>query len=336
MPTSSITGRALCALGALTALCALGCGADDEGSAADAEPDVAVDMQPLDMGADPIDMAPELPPAEEGRPPPHYYPDHPLLQPGPLLIAHRGGRWLGPECTLHTYEMALAVGADVLEADVRLTADGEVVIMHDRTVDRTTDGTGAVSDFTLAELKALDAGYAFGEDEGYPYRGMGLVVPTLGELLAAFPDTPITLEIKQDEPPMIDELLAVLDAHRARGRVAVAAYSDTTIGELRAAAPGMLTALAVGEVIGWISLPPGAEPDRWQPPGHFLQIPIAQEGFELVTAETVAHAQSHGVGVHPYTINDPDEMRWLLELGVAGIMTDDPVTLRALLDGESP
>lgn len=313
---------------ALAAFGLLACEAADS-SPADA---MAADAEGEDVGADvAVDAEPDAGPAQ---PPSSPYADHPLLQPGPLVIAHRGGRRVGPECTLPTYEAAWAAGADVLEADVQMTADGVVVIMHDTTVDRTTDGTGPLNALTLDELRALDAGYTYGEEEGYPFRGTGRIVPTLDELLTALPDAPVTLEIKQDDPPMIDALLAVLDAHDARGRVVVAAYDDGTTAALREAAPDLLTAMAFGEVVSWITLPPGSDPGNWQPPGHFLQIPVAQAGFELVTAENLAHARLHGVRMHPYTINDPDEMRLLVEMGVDGIITDDPVTLRALIDAQ--
>lgn len=308
----------------LSMACLMAC----DGSSVDAI-DAAIDA------ANPApDMGPDVAPApvDAAQPPPHPYADHPLLRPGPLAIAHRGGRALGPECTLFTYERAWAAGADVLEADVHLTADGAVIIMHDHEVDRTTDGEGVIAELTLEQIKALEAGYNHGREDGYPYRGQGLRVPTLDELLTALPDAPISLEIKQDDPPMIDALLAVLDAHDARGRVLVAAYAESTLDAFREAAPDVLTAMAANEVLEWILLPAGPDAGPWQPAGHFFQVPLEQAGFTLVTAETLAHAHRHGVRMHPYTIDDAAEMARLLDLGVDGLMTDDPETLRAVID----
>ena len=320
---------AIASLSTLALALALGaCGGDE---AADADAGMAADTGRATDAA-PMQQPDRFPPAEEGRPPPHPWADHPFLRPGPLVIAHRGGRRLGPECTMFTYRLAVEAGADALEADLHLTADGHVVVMHDHEVDRTTDGNGAIANLTLAEIKALDAAYAYDPEGGYPLRGTGVTVATLDELLEAFPEMPLSLEIKQDDPPMIEPLLAVLDAHDARGRVLVAAYADLTTADFRAAAPDVLTAMAVGEVIGWATLPPGPGVP-WQPPGHALQVPVAQAGFELVTATNVAHAGEHGVLVHPYTINDPEEMRQMLDFGVDGIITDDPAGLRAVIDG---
>jgi glycerophosphoryl diester phosphodiesterase len=116
-----------------------------------------------------------------------------------LNIAHRGGARLAPEHTLVAFENALRVGADVIEFDLHATVDGVIVILHDATVDRTTDGTGVVRNMTFAELRALDAGYRFTRDGGatFPWRGKGLTIPTLEEALERFADVPITVEFKQ-------------------------------------------------------------------------------------------------------------------------------------------
>jgi glycerophosphoryl diester phosphodiesterase len=117
-------------------------------------------------------------------------PGNPFLSDQLLNIAHRGGGRLRPEATLPAFENALSVGADVLEFDLHASSDGVVVVIHDETVDRTTDGTGAVQAMTFAELRMLDAGYEFTPDGGqtFPYRGMGIQIPTLVEVLAGFPD----------------------------------------------------------------------------------------------------------------------------------------------------
>lgn len=154
-----------------------------------------------------------------------------VKSPRPLNMAHQGGAGLAPSNTIVAFRNALKVGADGLELDVHATKDGEVVVTHDDTVDRTTDGTGAVKDFTLAELKKLDAGYRFTPDNGqtYPYRGQGITIPTLREVLAEFPDQRINIEIKQSEPPIESKVLEVIDEMGMRDMVLVVSFDDAVM-----------------------------------------------------------------------------------------------------------
>lgn len=298
---------------------AMGGAADAMGGTSDAMPDAIVDATAPDAA----------------RPPPLPYAEHPLLGLGPLVIAHRGGRRLAPENTLPAFEAALAAGADVLEMDVHATADGALVVMHDHTVDRTTDGMGEIAALRLDEIRALDAGYGFSPDRGetFPWRGRGVRVPTFDEVLAAFPAVPLTVEIKPTDPAVVPLVVAALDRAGARGRVAIGALDVGVMQAFRAAAPDVATGMALPEVVAWITLPPGPMARVWDPPGHVFQVPMAQAGFELVTAATVAHAHRHGVVMHVWTINDAETMGALLDLGVDGIMTDDPALLRAVVDG---
>jgi glycerophosphoryl diester phosphodiesterase len=136
----------------------------------------------------------------------------------PVNFAHRGGAKIVPENTLEGFREGLRVGAGVLELDVHATADGHVVVIHDETVDRTTDGSGAVREMTLAEVKRLDAGYWFTPDGGktYPYRGEGVRVPTLEEVYRQFPDVPINVEIKGERPGIEEEVWRIIEAKSAR------------------------------------------------------------------------------------------------------------------------
>lgn len=154
-----------------------------------------------------------------------------VKSPRPLNMAHQGGAGLALSNTIVAFRNALKVGADGLELDVHATKDGEVVVTHDDTVDRTTDGTGAVKDFTLAELKKLDAGYRFTPDNGqtYPYRGQGITIPTLREVLAEFPDQRINIEIKQSEPPIESKVLEVIDEMGMRDMVLVVSFDDAVM-----------------------------------------------------------------------------------------------------------
>lgn len=333
---------ALCAM--LLGGCGGGASVDDTADAmadasasdmAEATTDAMADASASDM-ADAPDATPDAAPdaAPPGQPPPLPSADHPLFTRAPLIIAHRGGRRIAPENTIEAFEAALAAGADVLELDLHATADGALVVMHDHTVDRTTNGIGEIASLTFAEIRALDAGYGYSPDSGatFPWRGMGVIVPTFAEVLAAFPDTPLTVEIKPPEVAMVPRVLEALDAHDARGRVAIGCLNDAVMRAFREAAPDVATGLSFGEVLAWITLPPGPMAPRWDPPGHVFQVPIAQAGFELVTPATIAHAHRHGMVMHVWTINDEATMHALLDLGVDGIMTDDPPLLRAVMD----
>lgn len=243
-----------------------------------------------------------------------------------LNIAHRGGGDLRPEETLPAFENALAVGAEVLEFDVHASSDGVIVAMHDGTVDRTTDGTGAVKAMTFDELRALDAGYRFTPDDGqtYPYRGKGIVVPTIEEILDAFPDSYYLIEIKQTDPPIVDGVLAALEERAALERVVLASADLDTIVAVRAAAPGVFTSLSTPEMLE-LNVSVGS-PD-YTPPAQFVHSP-----WDLTTAELVAFAHELGMKVHPWTVNEENRMVDLIGRGVDGIMTDDP----ALLESVSP
>lgn len=272
-------------------------------------------------------VRPDAPPRDAPLPP-CAPADHLLLCGGPLLIAHRGGGDLRPEETLVAYANAAALGADVLEIDVHTTSDGEVVCMHDDTVDRTTDGTGNVHDMTFAELRALDAGHDFTTDGGatFPYRGAGITVPTLAEVLAAHPDAYFSVEIKQVVPDIVDEVLAVVDASGLSDRIVLVSFADGVVQDIRARRPELHTGMGAGEMAVFLSLSARAEAS-YVPPTTLVQPPN-----ESVDAAIVARAARFGLRLHAWTVNDRAEMERLLDLGVHGIMTDDPALLREVLD----
>jgi glycerophosphoryl diester phosphodiesterase len=252
--------------------------------------------------------------------------------PRPRLFAHRGGARIAPENTIEAFAAGLAAGADRLEMDVHATRDGHVVVLHDATVDRTTDGSGLVREMTLAELHRLDAGARFAGDGGdFSFRGRGVRVPTLAAVLEAFPGVPLNIEIKQDEPAIERAVLGVLDRFAARGQVLLAAEEGRIMARIRAAAPGVLTSFSAGDVLEFVTAWHGGTLDAYRPPGVALQIPPSFGDVQLVTAESVAIAHGMELEVHVWTIDDPVEMERLLDLGVDGIMTDRPSVLKEVL-----
>ena len=181
-------------------------------------------------------------------------PNHPYFKSDSMLVmAHRGGRDLWPENTLYAFEHAVDLGVDVLEMDVHSTNDGVIVVMHDKTVDRTTDGTGAIHGFSWDELKALDAGYNWSDDEDqtFPYRSLGVAVPTLDEVFKSFPDVLMNVEIKQSEPSIVKDVCELIREYRMEEKVLVASFDSDTIKAFRQACPEVASTAGEDEVI-WL------------------------------------------------------------------------------------
>ncbi|MFN8544187.1 MAG: glycerophosphodiester phosphodiesterase [Candidatus Binatia bacterium] len=245
--------------------------------------------------------------------------------PRPRLFAHRGASGLFPENTLEAFRAGLEAGADRLELDVHATLDGQVVVFHDETLDRTTDGTGPVSARTLAEIERLDAGCRFVAPDGTrPFVGRGVGVPTLVQLLETCPGVPLNIEIKQGDPPIVQAVLAVLDRFAARERTLLAAEHGSIMDRIRSAAPDVLTSASSEEVADFVFRLRDGRLADWCPAAVALQVPPSFHEVPIVTAESVAAAHAHGLEIHVWTVNTPREVDDLLDLGVDAIMTDFP------------
>lgn len=250
-----------------------------------------------------------------------------------LVIAHRGGRGIGPDHTVETFQAGLDLGADVLELDVHTSSDGEVVVIHDDTIDRTTEGTGRVNDFTLAELQAFDAGYTWTSDGGatYPFRGQGQVIPTMDQVLEAFPDGWYVIEIKQADPPMVEPFLDLIDQYGIAERTIVASFSDEVIQQVRASGK-VRTSFGEGEATAFKLIDRSLLP-TYEPPAEVLQLPpFAFGDFAVIDEQLIEDANRFGLPVHAWTINERDEMDRLLGLGVVGLITDWPDRAREAID----
>lgn len=254
-----------------------------------------------------------------------------FLSGGVLNIAHRGGNRVAPEHTYPAFDSALDIGADVLEMDFRVTADGVLVLMHDQTVDRTTDGRGRVESFSFAEIRMLDAGYDYTRDRGqtYPYRGAGLQVLALEEVLDRYQGVPMNIEIKAENPAsVIPTFVALLDRYGMRPHVLVASFSDALIQTFRAAAPDVLTSFAPDEATQFFVLAPENEAS-YVPPALFLQVPPTFSGIPVLSAAFVAKAHRLGLFVHGWDVDDL--MVETIALGADGLIVDDPQALESLL-----
>jgi len=208
------------------------------------------------------------------------------------------------------------------------------MVIHDATLERTTNGKGRVRDHTLAELKQLDAGYHFSLDGGetHPFRGQGVTLSTLEEVLITCPELRFVIEIKQTEPPIEEEVITVVRRCEREKRVLLASEHDGVVAQVRRLAPELATSFAAGEVRDFIERVYGGRMQDYLPPASALQIPPEYRGIPLVTEETVTRAHALGIEVQVWTINDPPEMERLLNLEVDGIMSDWPDRLRETVE----
>lgn len=251
-----------------------------------------------------------------------------------LVIAHRGGSYLRPENTLEAFSNAVAIGADVLEMDVRSTADGTLVVIHDATADRTTDRSGPVDAMKLDQLQQLDAGFRWSPDGGktFPFRGAGVRVPTLAEVFSRFPSMRMNIEIKN--PPGIAiarPLCGLIRSHRLTERVLVASMSDEAIAAFRGACPEIATSLAASEARTFVYASYAWLSSACTPRGVALQIPDRLRDRSIATPGLVDAAHGRNLKIHAWTVNDEARMRELAAIGIDGIITDRPDVLARIL-----
>lgn len=234
----------------------------------------------------------------------------------PQVVAHRGASGEAPENTLAAFRRALEIGVDAVELDVHLTSDGEVVVIHDHMLDRTTDGRGLVRDQTLEGMRLLDAGRWFGE------RFAGERVPTLVEALELLLPVRVIVEVKNGPIYYPGIAARVVEAVRSAGHhsVTISSFDHPVLVELKAGAPEMDTAvLYVGRPVEPISLALGAEANALHPHWAFL------------TPELVGAAHTAGLRVEAWTVDDPLHIAHVVAMGPDGVMTNYPDRLRGVL-----
>ena len=256
----------------------------------------------------------------------------------PLVLAHRGGAALKPENTFAAFDHAIGLGVDVLEIDARISKDGVFFVFHDATVDRTTNGTGRIEEMSVAEIKALDAGYRFTKDSGttFPYRAKGLTIPTLEETLDRYKGRNINIEIKPIPGENATRLCSSLRGRIDPKRTVIASASGGFLYPFREACPEFTTSASFTEVIDFLARYKFGVDASYSPSMKFLQIPVGLRYLTVLDGGFAAAARSKGLGIHVWTINDEDEMRRLVRLGVDGIVTDRPDLLIKVIDDERP
>jgi glycerophosphoryl diester phosphodiesterase len=249
--------------------------------------------------------------------------------PPPRLFGHRGDSANYPENTLPAFQSAVDAGMAYLELDIWTSRDGCIVVHHDPDLSRLCGVAQEVCDLTLEQIRSFDAGYNFrsGEEDQFPFRGKGIRIATLEEVLVEFPQTRINIEIKQSDPPLEESLVKLIRDCRAEQRVLIASEKDDVLQRIRPLCPGIPTNLGYTETATFFNWLQKGCPEPFQTAGNALQIPAQYQGQPLVFAASVKAAHRLGLEIHVWTINEPDQMRTLLDCGIDGLMSDDPKLL---------
>ena len=240
-----------------------------------------------------------------------------------LVYAHRGGLALSPENTMTAFDRGMAEGADGLELDVRLSRDGIVVVHHDETLERTTNGRGAVSAHTADELARVDAGYHFEKDGAFPFRGQGIGVPPLEDVLRRHPGAQLIIEMKGDSPELGAAVAEVVKRTGAVERALLASFAHRTVVAARAAGSGIRTGASTPEaraalMRSWLGLVPR------RPPYFGFQVPERAGWLRVISPRFVRTVTRAGLSVAVWVVNEEADMRRLLDWGVSGLVTDRP------------
>jgi glycerophosphoryl diester phosphodiesterase len=244
------------------------------------------------------------------------------------LYAHRGAAAERPENTLPAFHRALDLGANALEMDVHLTADGHVVVSHDPTGTRMAGVTRAIRDTTLSAVSEWDAGYGFIDAKGKrPFAAQGYRIPTLEQVLIEFPGVQLNVDLKPRTLAIVPIVLKLLERHRAQERVLLASFETQTLREVRTQGYQGPTGLGRSEVARLCLLPSALLHHWWPLRGTAAQLPRNVGRLRLDTASMVARCHTLGLRLDYWTVNHPDDAQRLLALGADGIMTDDPAAI---------
>ena len=259
--------------------------------------------------------------------------------PGLLVIAHRGGKGLAPEGTMAAFDQAFNLAVDAFEYDIHRTSDGHLVVIHDPSVDRTTNGIGLVNEMTLEEVQSLDAGYYFEDEEGnFSFRGQGVYIPTVEEVFAKYPDMRQLIEIKDTNNPalyeaIIEELWQLIVTYEMEDKVMIGSF-DHEINERFAEVSWGKIPIGAGEqaVRSFVKMHVPYLNGLAKSPFDSLQLPVEQEGHNLTTKNIIRSAQKRNISLYYWTINEEEEIRELILKGVDGIITDYPNRVQKILE----
>ena len=245
--------------------------------------------------------------------------------PRPMVIAHQGGNLLRPGNTLMAFDHAMSLGVDVLEMDVHLSADGQLLVIHDATVERTTNGQGAVKSMTLAELQRLDAGYQwpFSGDQ-YPYRDQGVFIPSFQQVLDRYPQQRLVVELKEDEPKLAQALCDALVQSKREDLTLVASFHQNVMTQFRRACPTTATSASSDEV-RWFVIASTVYLGRlFRAPALALQVPKERGGAKLLDQDFLQRARAVNLHVDYWTLNTIGDLKGAIAAGAHGVITDRP------------
>ncbi|XOV85059.1 MAG: glycerophosphodiester phosphodiesterase [bacterium] len=243
----------------------------------------------------------------------------------PMVIAHQGGNLLRPGNTLMAFDHAMSLGVDVLEMDVHLSADNQLVVIHDATVERTTNGQGAVNDLTLAELQLLDAGYHWPfTGTQRPYRSQGVFIPAFTQVLDRYPGQRLVVELKEDNPALAEALCDALVGSEREGLTLVASFHKNAMNHFRSVCPATATSASSDEV-RWYVIASTLYLDRlFRAPALALQVPKERDGRLLLSQDFLKKASAVNLHVDYWTLNSLSDLRNAITSGAHGVITDRP------------
>lgn len=253
-----------------------------------------------------------------------------FLNPIPRVVAHRGDSKNYPENTIEAFLSAVKMNIDVIETDVHLSKDNVIVIWHDDTLDRNTNGSGRIEDHSLEELLEFDAGYTFSKDGGktYPFRNKGVKLCTLEEALIKCPNQRFNIDLKTKNLKIVDEFIKIIRKYKAESRVCCASFHLSNLKDIREKAPDILTSVTTEEVRPLLFKQKlNILPKKLSNRRIIFQVPVSQGRIKVVTPRFVKMMHKRDAIIMVWTINDEKEMERLFKMGVDSIMTDDPSTV---------
>ncbi|MCL1126588.1 glycerophosphodiester phosphodiesterase [Shewanella surugensis] len=245
------------------------------------------------------------------------------------ILAHRGASGDYPQSSWLAFQIALNQGADTLEMDVHLSKDGHIIVNHDKDLTQTTGHDKNIADLTLAEIKAMDAGYMFSKDEGshYPFRGVGLEVLALDEVLAYFPFRQLSIEMKVNDEQLADKLWSLLDQNGLHNNVVVASQYSKVLKHFRLLANGSIkTSASITELTG-LSL-------AWATGFGAIydaEFEVAQIPYTMISKPFLTFLREKGIKSHVWTVNDTDKIKRAFDLGAEGVIGDYPDRIHQIL-----
>lgn len=249
-------------------------------------------------------------------------------------ISHRGASGEAPENTLLAFRIAVEkYNTDVLEMDVHSTNDKVIVVIHDRTLHRTTNGKGNIKDYTYEELEKFDAGYWYkteGKNE-FPYRGKGIKIPTLKEVFEIFPNLKFNIEVKQKNPPIEEDVINLIREAGFKDKVILGSSKISVSKKLKKLAPEIASFCNKWNVIIFYILNKTSLGFLYRPKHQALQPTAKIKPVNIVQPSIVNAVHKKGMLFHVWTINDEKDMEKFVNMGVDGIMTDYPERLNNVL-----